>query len=94
MMVDDWAESERLLAEMRARGAIVGPVMMSAATRQKAWRARQRRNEIVVPLPVSMDVVSWLIDTGRIDEDSSRDVAHVGEALRVLLIERIAEKIP
>ncbi|MER8489330.1 hypothetical protein NKH53_13765 [Mesorhizobium australicum] len=95
-MTDDgnWSEIGRLLQELRARSAIIGPLTMSAATRQKAWRARQRRDEIVVPVAISLDVVAWLIETGRIDDDASRDAARVGQALRALVIERIAGNIP
>ncbi|WP_031195702.1 hypothetical protein [Mesorhizobium sp. L103C119B0] len=80
------------MQELRARGAIVGPLTMSGATRQTTWRARQRRKEIVVPVAINLDVVAWLIETGRIDAVGSRDAVLVGEALRTLVIERVAAK--
>lgn len=60
--------------------------MSAAAERMRRLRARRRRGEVVVSVPVAEGlVVGWLLDTGRLAEDEAEDPDAVAAALgRVL----------
>lgn len=72
-----------------ATGDVPGrPDGASAAERMRRHRARRRRGEMVVPVPVAEDqVIGWLLDTGRIAEQDSEDPHAVAMAIARVLRE-------
>lgn len=61
--------------------------------RWREWKARQDRGEIVLPVPCDHEMVEMMLDGGVIDERSSRDRRKLGEAIRRLAYERLANAL-
>ncbi len=53
----------------------------SAARRQRRHRARRKQGRFVVPVEVTREVITALVDQGDVDEAKSADLDHVGEAI-------------
>ncbi len=52
-----------------------------AAERQRRHRARRKLGRFVVPVEVTCEMITALIDQGDVDEASSSDLDCVGEAI-------------
>ncbi len=52
-----------------------------AARRQRRHRARRKQGRFVVPVEVTWEMITALVDQGDVDEDDSSDVDCVGEAI-------------
>ena len=52
-----------------------------AAHRQRRHRARRRRGCFVVPVEVTCEMITALVDQGDVDEAKSSDLDCVGEAI-------------
>ena len=52
-----------------------------AARRQRRHRARRKQDLFVVPVEVTREVITALVDQGDVDEAKSADLDHVGEAI-------------
>ncbi|PBB64243.1 hypothetical protein CK228_34115 [Mesorhizobium sp. WSM4312] len=98
MTSDTFAEFEQMLAEMRARGAVVGPIMMMAAgpTRKalnRRYRKREKADTVVVSVPVSVDIQKWLIE--RHDPAGGKaDRVWLRRAILTLITEAFAAALP
>jgi hypothetical protein len=56
--------------------------MTTTAERMRRLRARRRRGEVVVPVPIAEHlVIGWLLDTGRLAEQDAEDVEAIAAAL-------------
>jgi hypothetical protein len=67
----------------------VGP--NAAALRARRHRARRRRGEMVVAVPIAEGlVVGWLLDTGRLAEQSAEDPEALSDAIARVLRELCA----
>ncbi len=52
-----------------------------AARRQRRHRARRKLGCFVVPVEVTREMITALVDQGGVDEDDSIDLDRVGEAI-------------
>ncbi len=52
-----------------------------AARRQRRHRARRKQGRFVVPVEVTREMITALVDQGDVDEAKSADLDHVGEAI-------------
>ncbi len=52
-----------------------------AARRQRRFRERRRRGVFVVPVEVTGEMITALVDQGDVDEANSSDLDCVGEAI-------------
>ncbi len=52
-----------------------------AARRQRRHRARRKQGCFVVPVEVTCEMISALVDQGGVDEANSSDLDRVGEAI-------------
>ena len=52
-----------------------------AAVRQRHHRARRKQGRFVVPVEVTCDMLTALVDQGDVDEANSSDLDCVGEAI-------------
>ncbi len=52
-----------------------------AARRQRRHRARRKRGRFVVPVEVTCEMITALVDQGDVDEANSSDVGCVGKAI-------------
>ncbi len=52
-----------------------------AARRQRRHRARRKQGRFAVPVEVTCEMITALIDQGDVDEAKSADLDHVGEAI-------------
>ncbi len=52
-----------------------------AARRQRRHRARRKQGRFVVPVEVTCEMITALVDQGDMDEVNSSDPDHVGEAI-------------
>ncbi len=52
-----------------------------AASRQRRHRARRKQGRFVVPVEVTCEMISALVDQGVVDEDDSSNLDCVGEAI-------------
>ncbi len=53
----------------------------SAAERQRRHRARRKQGRFVVPVEVTCEMITALVDQGDVDEANSSDLDCVGEAI-------------
>ena len=56
-------------------------VATSAAERQRRHRARRKRGRFVVPVEVTCEMITALVDQGVVDETNSSNLDCVGEAI-------------
>ena len=54
-----------------------------AAERQRRHRARRRHGVFVVPIEVTCEMITALVDQGDVDEANSSDLDCVGKAIAV-----------
>ncbi len=52
-----------------------------AARRQRRHRARRKQGRFVVPIEVSCEMITALVDQGDVDEANSSNLGCVGEAI-------------
>ncbi len=52
-----------------------------AACRQRRHRARRKQGRFVVPVEVTCELITALVDQGDVDEANSSDLDRVGEAI-------------
>ncbi len=52
-----------------------------AAERQRRHRARRKQGRFVVPVEVTCEMITALVDQGDVDEVDSSDLDRVGEAI-------------
>ncbi len=52
-----------------------------AAERQRRHRARRKHGRFVVPVEVTCELITALVDQGDVNEANSSDPDHVGEAI-------------
>ncbi len=52
-----------------------------AARRQRRHRARRKQVRFVVPVEVTCEMITALVDQGDLDEPNSSDLDQVGEAI-------------
>ncbi len=52
-----------------------------AARRQRRHRARRKQGRFVVPVEVTCELITALIDQGDVDEANSSDLDYVGKAI-------------
>ncbi len=52
-----------------------------AARRQRRHRARRKRGRFVVPVEVTCEMITALVDQGDVDEADSSDLERVGKAI-------------
>jgi hypothetical protein len=52
-----------------------------AARRQRRHRARRKQGRFVVPVEVTCEMITALVDQGDVDEVNSSDLDQVGEAI-------------
>jgi len=52
-----------------------------AAERQRRHRERRRHGVFVVPVEVTCEMITALVDQGDVDEANSSDLDYVGEAI-------------
>ncbi len=52
-----------------------------AAHRQRRHRARRKQGRFVVPVEVTCEMITALVDQGDVDEVNSSDLDRVGEAI-------------
>ncbi len=52
-----------------------------AARRQRCHRARRKQGRFVVPVEVTCEMITALVDRGKVDETGSSDLDCVGEAI-------------
>ncbi len=52
-----------------------------AARRQRRHRARRKQGRFVVPIEVTCEMITALVDRGDVDEANSRNLDYVGEAI-------------
>ncbi len=52
-----------------------------AAERQRRHRARRKQGRFVVPVEVTGEMITALVDQGNVDEAGSSDLDQVGEAI-------------
>lgn len=62
---------------------------MTGAERQKRYRKRAMAGDVVVRLPVDVDLVEWLISTGRLARSRDGDREAIAAAIRAALAERV-----
>ncbi len=53
----------------------------AAALRQRRHRARRKQGRFVVPVEVTCEMITALVDQGVVDEANSSDLDSVGEAI-------------
>ena len=53
----------------------------SAALRQRRHRARRKQGRFVVPVEVTCEMITALVDQGDVDEANSSDLERVGKAI-------------
>ncbi len=58
-----------------------GHVPSPAAERQRRHRARRKQGRFVVPVEVTCEMITALVDQGDVDEANSNDPNFVGEAI-------------
>ncbi len=58
-----------------------GLVPTPAARRQRRHRARRKQGRFVVPVEVTCELITALVDQGDVDEGNSSDLDHVGKAI-------------
>lgn len=56
-------------------------VSTPAARRQRRHRARRKQGRFVVPVEVTCEMITALVDQGDVDEANSSDLDCVGEAI-------------
>ena len=61
------------------------PAQRLKARRQQRWRQRQRRCEVVVPVPVTLEVIGVLLDLHWLTIGDSENRARIGNAVSRLL---------
>ncbi len=54
-----------------------------AARRQRRHRARRKQGRFVVPVEVTCEMITALVDQGDVDEANSSDLDRVGKAITV-----------
>jgi hypothetical protein len=71
------------------RGCRTNETAMSATAteRQRRWRNRQARCQVVVPVVVSHEVIATLLDLRWLECPNSEDRARIGAAVSALLDE-------
>ena len=92
-----YGNRDSMMDEPIRPGAWFGPILnmaMSPAERQNLWRERQRRDESIAPVPIDHDIVTAMIERGRIPEHQSEDLRAVGRVARDLLKAWAAKNIP
>ncbi len=52
-----------------------------AAVRQRRHRARRKQGRFVVPVEVTCEMITALVDQGDVDEGNSSDLDYVGKAI-------------
>ncbi len=52
-----------------------------AARRQRRHRARRKQGRCVVPVEVTFEIITALVDQGDVDEGNSCDLNYVGKAI-------------
>ncbi len=52
-----------------------------AALRQRRHRARRKQGRFVVPIEVTCEMITALVDQGDVDEANSSDLDYVGKAI-------------
>ncbi len=52
-----------------------------AARRRRRHRARRKQDHFVVPVEVTCEMITALVDQGGVDEADSSDLERVGEAI-------------
>jgi len=52
-----------------------------AARRQRRHRARRKQGRFVVPIEVTYEMITALVDQGDVDEANSSDLDQIGEAI-------------
>ena len=52
-----------------------------AAVRQRRHRARRKQGRFVVPVEVTCEMITALVDQGDVDEADSSDLERVGKAI-------------
>ena len=52
-----------------------------AARRQRRHRARRKQGRFVVPIEVTCEMITALVDQGDVDEANSSDLDYVGKAI-------------
>jgi hypothetical protein len=65
-------------------GVVIEPMPTAstpAALRQRRHRARRKQGRFVVPVEVTCDLITALLDLGDVDEANSSDLDCVGEAI-------------
>jgi hypothetical protein len=60
-------------------------VSATATERQRRWRSRQARCQVVVPVVVSHEVIATLLDLHWLECPNSEDRARIGAAVSALL---------
>ncbi len=58
-----------------------GHVVTPAARRQRRFRERRRHGVFVVPVEVTCEMITALVDQGDVNEANSSDLNCVGEAI-------------
>ncbi len=58
-----------------------GLVPTPAAERQRRHRERRRAGIFVVPVEVTCEIITALVDQGDVDDANSSDLDYVGEAI-------------
>ncbi len=53
----------------------------SAAKRQRRHRARRKQGRFMVPVEVTCEMITALVDQGDVDEANSSDLDRVGKAI-------------
>ncbi len=61
--------------------ALMPDASTPAARRQRRHRARRKRGRFVVPVEVTCEIITALVDQGDVNEANSSDPDHVGEAI-------------
>nr|WP_314089379.1 hypothetical protein [uncultured Shinella sp.] len=67
---------------------------MTAAARQRAWRRRQVRNAIVVPVEVDYPLIEMMLEAGIVDEKGSTDRKTLGRKITVYFRNALADTEP
>ena len=62
-------------------GSALGSNEAFAARRQRRFRERRRRGVFVVPVEVTGEMITALVDQGDVDEANSSNLDYVGEAI-------------
>ena len=58
-----------------------GHAPIPAAERQRRHRARRKQGRFVVPVEVTGEMITALVEQGSMDEANSSDLDYVGEAI-------------